>query len=718
MTAHPALINLTSSHWIWALLVLIAALVAIGLYYRRTLPPLRMTPKATLAALRVIAALALFLALADALWSAVSTDERFGEIVILRDRSASMRLTDEGTTPRFLRADSYINERVIPRVDERVRVIEFGFDRVAFPADDRPGDSLGAATAIGDVLASLDGLIGSVGRPRAVLVLSDGANNRGQDPVAAASKLGVPVTTIGFGLPGRVRARIEKVSAPEVAFTDRPFSADAELQSGSDSGRVLVRLSSHGRTLEQRNATLASSGARTPVSFELTLTEPGTHDLRFDVIGEDGMLLPTAGRTAMVQVLKGRLRVLLLAFSLDWEFAALKRILSSHPRVELTSHVAGHPDWDGHLPVGAQWDSLDAVIFVHPSPAELESYWTPHVSAMSASGHGAVFLLDERFDAPSRQTCPIPLETARLGTRHVWGEFRSEPLPTHLNHPLVRLDPNGDWETTHRLWSARPPWAGIVVFDSLPTGANVLVRTPETGGLPVVWTRPLGQGRSVVLNGAPTWRWAAERTASGLVPEEFQAFWLNTLNWITARDAADRLSVRTSREIVHSGEEIELEASVFDEAYRFLDRAQVTARIWADSAAHDTIDAVLNPGIGDRYVGTVSALAAGLYHYDGSAVVDGDTLKLSGGVVSVESYGLEEQYSALDQPILTAIAQASDGRAYSEAEHPVFLDSLDWTPEMSTRRVEFTLGQHWSLLAIFAAALSVEWFVRRRRQLL
>jgi hypothetical protein len=86
--------------------------------------------------------------------------------------------------------------------------------------------------------------------------------------------------------------------------------------------------------------------------------------------------------------------------------------------------------------------------------------------------------------------------------------------------------------------------------------------------------------------------------------------------------------------------------------------------------------------------------------------------------VSVESYGLEEQYSALDQPILTAIAQASDGRAYSEAEHPVFLDSLDWTPEMSTRRVEFTLGQHWSLLAIFAAALSVEWFVRRRRQLL
>jgi hypothetical protein len=34
------------------------------------------------------------------------------------------------------------------------------------------------------------------------------------------------------------------------------------------------------------------------------------------------------------------------------------------------------------------------------------------------------------------------------------------------------------------------------------------------------------------------------------------------------------------------------------------------------------------------------------------------------------------------------------------------------------RTVEFSLGNHWVVLSIFIVALSVEWFVRRRRQLL
>jgi len=84
----------------------------------------------------------------------------------------------------------------------------------------------------------------------------------------------------------------------------------------------------------------------------------------------------------------------------------------------------------------------------------------------------------------------------------------------------------------------------------------------------------------------------------------------------------------------------------------------------------------------------------------------------------IEPYGLEQRYSSLDEGILRAIALESGGRYYSENDGPAILDSIDFTPVTRERAVEFSIGNHWLVLTIFVVALSAEWFVRRRRQLL
>lgn len=711
------MISLTASYWLWGLVVLLLAVVAVYFYYRRTMPPLRMPVRAPLMALRILAALALFLAVAEALWSAIKVDQDRLEVVVLFDRSASMSQKDGESDDRLKRASEYLESRLHSKLGDRADVTSLYFDDRIHDPKDGLADSLGAATAIGDVLDELRRRPSSYELPRAAVILSDGASNRGIDPTATAGRLGYPVITVGFGIPGAAQAQVAQLEAPDAVFTGRPFDVVADLQGGISSGNVTVRLSSKGRTLDQQQVALTGQGQRLPVTLSGQLDSPGMHDVRVDLLGTDGQVIPAAGKTTFVNALKGKLRVLLVGFHLDWEYGALRRLLARQERVELIEHIPG-PSGIGVMPADSEWQNIDIAILMHPTRTQLNNEWAQHVDAMSQAAKGVIFLLDEQF-SEGGLALPPPFEFVRQKLAIPVGEFSSEPIETRQNHPLVRLDPENNWDETRREWTSRPPWSNLVLFDTLPPDADVLVRAnvSPSRSTPVIYTRPLKRGRSLVIAGSPVWRWTMENAALGLAPEEYDHFWGNAIRWLTLTDDADRLAIRTDLDVYHSGEPVQFDGLVYDEAYRFIDRAEVSARVWPEDGS-DTIRLVLNPGSGDRFQGQVAALPPGTYRFDGTAKVEDQNLPLSGGMFRIESYGLEQRYSALDEGKLRAIALESGGRYYSENDDPVILDSLDFTPVTRERTIEFSLGNHWIVLTIFIVALSAEWFVRRRRQLL
>ncbi len=713
----PAMISLTASYWYWGLAVFVLAAIAVYFYYRRTMPPLHMPVRAPLMALRIIAALALFLALAEALWSAIRVDQDRQEVIVLFDRSASMSQSDGESDDRLKRASSYLANQIQGRLKDRVELTSLYFDdHIHDPAEPLP-DSLGAATAIGDAFEQLRRRPVGYEPPRAAIVLSDGASNRGISPASVSGRLGYPIITVGFGVPGAAQAQVASLEAPEAVFTGRAFDVGVELQGGASGGNVTVRLSTKGHTLEQKQVALTGQGQRLPVTLSGQLDTPGMHDVRVDLLGADGQVIPAAGKTTFVNAMKGKLRVLLVGFRLDWEYSALRRWLARQERVELIEFIPGQSG-TGSMPTASEWQGIDIAIMVHPTRDQLNNEWAPHVEAMSQPAKGMVFLLDAQF-AKGSPSLPAPFDFVHRRPGVPLGEYASEPVATRQNHPLVRLDPDNTWDEIRREWTTRPPWSSLVLFDTLPPDADVLVRASVSPGrdTPVIFTRPLKRGRALVVAGSPMWRWAMENVASGLAPDEYEHFWGNALRWLTLTDDADRLAVRTDLDVYHSGEPVQLEGLVYDEAYRFIDRAEVTARVWPEDGG-DTIRLVLNPGTGDRFQGQVTALTSGTYRYDGFAKVEGQTLPLSGGMFRIEPYGLEQRYSSLDEGMLRAIALESGGRYYSENDGPAILDSIDFTPVTRERAVEFSLGNHWLVLTIFVVALSAEWFIRRRRQLL
>jgi Ca-activated chloride channel family protein len=137
-------------------------------------------------------------------------------IVLTMDHSGSMAATD--VSPSRLTAALDAGDAFLDKVPKRVRVGGVVFDNVAeavqSPTTDRATlrEALEQAmkpsggTATGDALAASLQMIKTAGRkaPGAIVLLSDGKETHGRDPLAVADeakKAGIPIYTVALGTP-------------------------------------------------------------------------------------------------------------------------------------------------------------------------------------------------------------------------------------------------------------------------------------------------------------------------------------------------------------------------------------------------------------------------------------------------------------------------------------------------------------------------------------
>ena len=135
-------------------------------------------------------------------------------IVLCIDTSGSMASTDVAPTRSQASRDAALT--FINGVPDGTRIGLVAFSAAAFPlgplTDDRDAarDALSrlpepnGGTAIGDALTAAAHLLPPAGR-RAIVLVTDGVNNAGSDPLAAASQIaaqGISIFTIGIGTNG------------------------------------------------------------------------------------------------------------------------------------------------------------------------------------------------------------------------------------------------------------------------------------------------------------------------------------------------------------------------------------------------------------------------------------------------------------------------------------------------------------------------------------
>jgi len=710
----------------WIFLVLLAASIAsVVWFYRRVPPTVGPGLRLTLAILRSAAFALLFLALLEPVIALTRVISERPVIAVLLDGSRSMAIADgTGGARRGDEALTLLNEIVLPRVAREGELHAYAFSSGLAPLDvergtiDGPAPKDGESTDIAKAFAAL-GREFSGRNLGAVVVASDGANNRGVSPHEAALALDVPIYVLGVGRSEpQADIAVREVVTNRISYAGEVLPIQVRVSSAGYGGsETTLELSEDGELLDSSPIRLSDTGEEIEVTFKVVPATPGVHRYTVSVPQAPGELTTTNNaRVVATNAFKGKIRVLLVATRPSWDFAFVRREFEADENVDLTAVVVKEgavvPHGRGLPASREELFTFDLVVLVEASwgrplvPAE----WLAGFVRERGGGLLMVGLPDSAPPEPFSEALPVVTGGRRTSTR----EVRVELTESGESEPTTRVV--GDRRTNAEVWRSLPPvWTGERPWWSARADARTLAvgRGPAGDEIPVVIAWRAGAGNAMVVAAEGIWRW---KLAGPDDVDVYDRFLANAARWLTARGELERVVVTTDKDVYAAGEAVHLSAQVYREDFRLAGDAEVTVEIARGEGAAPVASVVLTPE-GDFYRGRLGPLEPGRYLVNATGVRGGEEMGTADGEFTIEEFSLEDSEVRKRPALLRRLAEDSGGVYLSPEtadEMPETID-LDWTQRISSREFE-VWNSPWLLLG-FVGLLSVEWTLRRRKGL-
>ncbi len=699
---------------------------ATWLHYRARNGALAPRRRWTLLSLRVIGGALLLAVLAGPVSRTEETLKRGRTLTLLVDSSGSMSTTDADGKSRLDAARDAIEKAAgdLAR-DYDLRVYSF----------DRRAEFLGQVTGADDARAALDGLkadgvstaLGDAAaqaaprqRGAALVVLSDGATNTGRATADAAQALsirGVKVFAAAFGKQGKPNVSVKRVLGPRLLLKHEPSVFFAEVGfSGSVTGPARVMLKQGGNTV----ATAEAEPGAGPSVVRLNFTPDGEGDITYTVEAapyptEEALADNRVDRT--VRVAKEKLKVLYVEEDPRWEYRFLKNAILRDDRIapqlllrgadkEITAadyNISRFP------PTRAELFNFDVVVIGDVNPDFFLPRDVDNLKAfVSEGGGGVLFIAGTRYDpagyAPRGLGELLPADGSRPAPLAPAGDTLTL-TDAGAGNPALTLSTDEQtqfWKTlpsVHWIMNVKPRPAASVLAESIP------------GKLPVIVEAPFGRGRTMLIATDELWRWRREQG-----DRYIYRLWAQLVRYLGQR----RLVAGASAgELVLSADTLALGQDVSATAYLEDSLGTPLKDPWVQGYVESpdgTRAEVLFGRAGE---------GAGLYRADFPADGPGKhTLYVKGpaGFVSSSFTVLDEPVESLyreaDVTALSGLAAATGGRMLDPGD----LASITklYPPDAATetiRRVK-PLWPSWWFLAPIAAAFCLEWYLRKRWNLL
>jgi hypothetical protein len=725
---------LASHLWFWVLLLVPALAVAFWAYYR-ILAPLQRPARLVLWGLRAGAFALVLLALWQPILTAQTREGGKPVLAVLLDRSASMRLPAGGPDGARTRDAELVEvrRRLTQSLAGRFRLDEFAFNERLTPLSPDSLPPASGGTALGQALE--EALTGSEARPvSGLLVVSDGVNTVGRDPVRVAGASGVPIFTVALGPDGPVRdAEIRSVRSNPTAFLGEPLPVRAVLSSWELGGRsVRLEVRQQDRVLASQEVPLIGErGVEQEVMLEVRPTTPGLNLYDVRLSGWTDSIPQNDRRLLAVEVLERRTRVLVVSGRLDWDYAFLRRTLAADTTLEYTFlvqvrpgvYAAGGEARLRRLPEStAELREFAAVVIAGTEERGLPAATLSAIGRFVREGGGLLLL-----GGPTRPNAwtstgefgavlPASLAPERAGGR---------VLPVNLTiegqaHPATAIRDNP--AEAAREWGLLPPveCPGSALTPRPDAKTLLEFRLPRGAGAPALAVAFSERGKSAWLYARGVWRWDFVAAGSTAPTDLFPQFCLSLVRWLAEPAVRERFQADPTKRVFQNGEPIAFHASLWNEAYAPVTGATVAVDVRGDGAPDSPTRRLdLRPGTeAGGYDGEQAALPPGAYAYTATAVsADGRPLGGGEGRFWVEEMGPEFGRSRADREGLAQMAGRSGGAFAEASDLAPLLERIPQTVRRVGRLHEWELWNHWLLFVAFVTVLSVEWFLRRRRGL-
>jgi len=705
-------------------LAAIASLVALWLTWRRLHgadPPRRLV----LVVLRALALACLLVMVLNPIAQRSFATRSSPRLVVLADRSASMALPDgPGGVSRFewvrtaLQRSSPIGDAL---AQAETRCLAFA-DTTGEARLPLAGDPEGSATNVDAALRSAM-QASPAGLPDGVLLLTDGAANRGPEREATLAWLArtrVPVTCVGVGSTERPPdVRIARVEAPKVVKANTACTVSVVIAThGLGRSTARLTLSGEGLPTDGRTVDLVS-GKGASAEFTLRPGRPGVYRCRVTVAPVPGeWTRANNDRTFFLRVTPGETKLLLVAGRPSTELKFILRALESLTDVRVTCVVrksgegfapVGSPSAGRRLPSSRELNANDAVILQDVPASALTG---PELSALVAfvaeRGGGLGVLGGADGFGGYASTSLAPALGIRVGSP---AAYSSVPVKATKSGDASALPPVADIERDEDFpgWPAMPLLDGLNPVESVRPGASVLLRTEQ--GAPLVTVQRYGRGRALCLLTGGTHRWVLSRDATEASRKGHGAFWRIIAAWLTTPPNRTPVALETDRDVYEVGQTARLVAQVTDEGFRPLSSARVV--VACEGGGIREVSLTETAGSPGRYEGGLPLTAPGAVGLTATATLRGARIGADSREVAVEPSHLELTEPAQDAAFLRALADASGG-AYLPADQAARVAQvLNLTPRERRTTLHLAWARSAWALAALVLVLAFDWLLRR-----
>lgn len=671
-----------------------------------------------------------------------SAGKERNRLLVLVDHSGSMEVRDApGGRSRRQASDSVaaaLAAELRGRYD--VRVAPFDASLGSFARDGASLAAKGAAdgapageTALGDALREATRRM-DPDSVAALLIVSDGAVNRGEDPERALDA-SLPAFALVVGSASNPpTVGIAGVEAPGEAVAGKPTTLHVTIRQGDrPPARGVARLFENGRELGRAPFALESPGAAARVAVTFRPIERGKRFLwvTLDEIANDPMR-ENKRRLIAIDVRAARRRMPLLAASWDWDLRSLARGVDADTAwsVERLTPAGGGavaPLGGAPAPLASLLDGAAAVAARYDSRVI-----TPERAAALLRyverGGGLLLWTDPQGRLPPE----TPLSRSLGLSWRAWGGDRgviaaTELAPAGRTHEVTLL--GGDAASAAATWRDLPPVRPVLALGALGAGAGrlapILLGRVGEETVPLLLAGRIGAGRVAVLNAAGVYRWGLTASGLGGGAGVEVAFFGGLCRWLAAGDD-DRPVRIAAPDITPDGRLIAVRLTTASPAGAGA-RAVVRARRLGGTSTGSTqggprrgaaaAETTLAATAADAFAGSLS-VPSGTYQLTGLVERGGREIGRDSVRVAVGAQGIEFESLAAEPGILARLADRSGGASAPLAAPEPVLRRLR-SPDLSRARLaEMDLFHNPLLFTVLVLGLAVEWTLRRRFHLL
>ncbi len=702
--------NAIPAFWIIAL---VAGAIALSYWtYRRTET---LTPawRLTLAGIRSAAFLILLLILLNPVISINETILTPVRLALIFDNSQSTTI-EKGTYSGEERYREVMNILTPEPVGDHEHIVSelYGFDTQIFSVDATEELVLGGSRT--DIDRALLGFLDVLDRHEAVILITDGIVTAGRDPSATASRMPVPIYTIGIGDTSRQHdVVVQRVVHNPTASLNSLLTVEASiLNDGFPDRDIPVQLIHEGEVLMEEVIRSRETRSVRQVRFEILMEEEGLQQFQVHVPEVPGeWTTENNTRWFSVDVRDDQLRILHLAYEVHPDVRNIRRFLREDKQVTLDSRTWISDDRyvEGDLP--DRPDTLDLIILQGFPHVDLDESHARQV-ADRFSENALIIIGSAGQDVPRLSSLFSGLLPVRYQSGFRWNDVQFHLPADQSSHAVLDFELPEDLRIT--------PVRGGIRDAGTAAGATTLLQTTYRGNettVPLLAVRTMGNRNITQLNAYNFFRWSLSTR------EDTRVFWENLLNnivkWTAAQPDEQLLELIPAEPVFQTAEPVVLNGFLRNESGDPEENAVIDIAIEGDDIQERRF--VMSNEGGGRYLLEIGNLPEGPYQFTGVASRGDREIDTRSGSFRVGGVNREYLNTIRDDELLRFLAQTSGGRFLTHDDADELFDYLreDIGLEQRLETTSESLALHrnpfWFLLVI--VLLTLEWGLRKYRSM-